>query len=690
MASTERSGDPANEIWGTWEELLLACAVNRHGTRSWDSVAMEIQARSPFSDLFTPQSCRQRYIDLRRRFESNGSGIKNDADDDSCGGDSGSPAEIPWLEELRKLRMAELRREVERYDASITSLQSKLKQLRAERETSEREMDLKEEEKDKDGELPDSPPGLIVRGDRMSCGDSRGSCKESNSTDLKVKDHKNSAGGEEADGAKTAQEADTRPAPTARPAGEVSYNGSSETLQKGAAQTAEERPPTGESGESVAGESAEVLGGKESSDVQSSASLSRRRRGRRRKAVSGSSSIAGDAETDAVSPIAACTRRTAAGSQPLASSLEIIRSSKYGSIFLRRLDSQESTNYRNLIRRHVDLEIVRARLERKGGAKYTSAEFFRDLLLLCNNAIVFFPKGSPESAAAVHLRDIVFKEMSTILPKRVPRPPLPPAMKESSSPPSKSVTMLKLDADLKSSLPGRKRSSGSIVACRKRSSIAAKVAAVGVSEAAGKEETEGIPDSDPKVEEDDKPIIAKSKMKERSKVPATRGFRTSKTRGSSGNRNSRNSKPSSKSSFVAEENAEEVPLKSQKKVVTAPSTSASKKRNVAGFLNRLKEKSSPSPTEGKLLGSLKIPRGGSGGREAEQKRGTKEGRKEAASSNQEKVTSADSSPPAKRSVGRPPKRLAPTPSPPPAKRAKEETAPSKRPPAPPRRKRGRK
>uniref|UniRef100_A0A453L499 Myb-like domain-containing protein n=1 Tax=Aegilops tauschii subsp. strangulata TaxID=200361 RepID=A0A453L499_AEGTS len=33
------------EIWGTLEELLLAFAVCRHGTASWDSVATEVQAR---------------------------------------------------------------------------------------------------------------------------------------------------------------------------------------------------------------------------------------------------------------------------------------------------------------------------------------------------------------------------------------------------------------------------------------------------------------------------------------------------------------------------------------------------------------------------------------------------------------------------------------------------------------------
>ena len=111
-----RSDDQEREIWGTWEELLLACAVNRHGTRSWDSVAMEVQARSPFSHLLTPQNCRQRYRDLQRRFAV-AAGIDGGAD--AAGNDSAAAAEVPWLEELRKLRVAELRREVERYDLSI-------------------------------------------------------------------------------------------------------------------------------------------------------------------------------------------------------------------------------------------------------------------------------------------------------------------------------------------------------------------------------------------------------------------------------------------------------------------------------------------------------------------------------------------------------------------------------------------
>lgn len=108
--------DTEKERWGTWEELLLACAVNRYGTKSWDSVAMEIQRRSSTLKLLTPHNCKLKYHDLRRRFTA-----KDDAtiatEDDSETDDKTQT--IPWLEELRKLRVAELKREVQKYDTSI-------------------------------------------------------------------------------------------------------------------------------------------------------------------------------------------------------------------------------------------------------------------------------------------------------------------------------------------------------------------------------------------------------------------------------------------------------------------------------------------------------------------------------------------------------------------------------------------
>jgi hypothetical protein len=107
-AAAEKGG----EIWGTLEELLLACAVTRHGTASWDSVAMEVQTRSPLAARpgLTPHSCRLRFRLLHRRFSTAGSGEEDDPDASAAEG---------WVDELRRLRVAELRRDVERCDLSI-------------------------------------------------------------------------------------------------------------------------------------------------------------------------------------------------------------------------------------------------------------------------------------------------------------------------------------------------------------------------------------------------------------------------------------------------------------------------------------------------------------------------------------------------------------------------------------------
>lgn len=87
--------------WGTWEELLLGGAVIRHGTRDWNLVASELRARTVnCTYTFTPEICKAKYEDLQQRY----SGCK------------------AWFEELRKQRMAELRRALEQSEGSIGSV----------------------------------------------------------------------------------------------------------------------------------------------------------------------------------------------------------------------------------------------------------------------------------------------------------------------------------------------------------------------------------------------------------------------------------------------------------------------------------------------------------------------------------------------------------------------------------------
>ena len=104
--------------WGTLEELLLACAVKRHGFKDWNSVSMELQNRSSLPPLLTTaRNCELKFQDLKRRFTS----FQNDAvlNHNASGIADKLDTALPWVDELRKLRVAELRREVQRYDVSI-------------------------------------------------------------------------------------------------------------------------------------------------------------------------------------------------------------------------------------------------------------------------------------------------------------------------------------------------------------------------------------------------------------------------------------------------------------------------------------------------------------------------------------------------------------------------------------------
>lgn len=106
-----------NQVWGTWEELLLAFAVNRHGFKDWDTVAMEVQSRATRL-LATARHCEQKFHDLSRRFADQcNDGLTPPQQDAEAAGDNSD--HVPWLDELRKLRVAELRREVQRRDDSI-------------------------------------------------------------------------------------------------------------------------------------------------------------------------------------------------------------------------------------------------------------------------------------------------------------------------------------------------------------------------------------------------------------------------------------------------------------------------------------------------------------------------------------------------------------------------------------------
>ncbi|POO01315.1 Octamer-binding transcription factor [Trema orientale] len=430
-----REHETSVQPWGTLEELLLACAVNRHGTESWDSIAMELANRTTSAAL-TPDSCRHKFDDLKRRFMPPN-------DDESA-------SFLPMVDELKKIRVEELRREVRRRDVSIVSLELKVKRLEEERERSlrgSRPESAGPDSRKKNLEGGGAAGGLTSSPENRADGKSNSgdasnrSFNESNSTSQKRGDSQRNDGvvvvngeaGPEPERNELSDPPRTETEPGKVVDGDDDNNNNNNDDNKNNSNNNNEKDNT-----------------KQSSDVQSSMSLSRKKRRRRRGGSAAAAAAAGsssgeepEAEGDEVSP--ATTKRVSAlKSEPLVKLLGTIRSHRLGSVFQRRLRSQESQRYKNLIRQHLDLQTIQARLE-KGVYSNSFHKFFRDLLLLFNNAIVFFRKSSPEHAAALELRALVSKEMHAKLGKTRPFTAKPEPTKEIdlASKPSKSSIVVK-------------------------------------------------------------------------------------------------------------------------------------------------------------------------------------------------------------------------------------------------------
>lgn len=111
--TTNRNEEPNNQsesLWTTWEDLLLSCAVKRYGLSDWSTVAMELQSRVDKTNVFTAQICADKFSDLKRRF---------DVSDAGDGRNLAGEGDVPWLDKLKNLRIAELKEIVEGRGVSI-------------------------------------------------------------------------------------------------------------------------------------------------------------------------------------------------------------------------------------------------------------------------------------------------------------------------------------------------------------------------------------------------------------------------------------------------------------------------------------------------------------------------------------------------------------------------------------------
>ncbi|TQD99869.1 hypothetical protein C1H46_014482 [Malus baccata] len=122
---------------------------------------------------------------------------------------------------------------------------------------------------------------------------------------------------------------------------------------------------------------------------------------------------------------------------------------------------QESERYKSLIREHMDLHVIQSKLNKGLYAEDCIPMFFRDLLLLFNNAVVFFRNNSPEHNAAQELRSIVLKEMNDQLPN-----PQPATGTVTSNVPKIETKAPKIEPDV-----SEKPTKSSIVVCGKRGSV---------------------------------------------------------------------------------------------------------------------------------------------------------------------------------------------------------------------------
>lgn len=608
--------------WTTWEELLLTSAVKRHGLKDWNAIAMELQSRTssvPNPVLLTAQICRTKFYDLRRRFSENTASEQNDVvgrgeevDDGGDGGGGGGNS-VPWLEDLKKLRMAELRRKVHGHDVSIQSLNSKVKRLEEEREQSMRENengdqnpDLEKNSVERSGNNKDDvirgvPPaddvaGVSVSGERSER--ENRSVNESNSTENRQTGEKLETETEPVQTGSVKQDPDTKALRA------DSWNDSSKP--------SEDKKVDDESAElhdSAAAESKE--GTKESSDVQSSASLTRK---------SGAPAAGGDEPV--VSP-ATMRRDSLKKSEPLVRFLDIIRAHKHGSTFEIRLESQKTEKYKSTIRQHVDLETVQTRIE-DGSYSSCTTKFYLDILLLVNNAIAFFPKASAESAAAFELRKLILKDLNNkkqrIGRQSNPSPEFAPILIKTKPDPERSSDSL---------LSKQKSSVPFIVVCRKRSSISGSNKADGINlPRPTVKSSSGSPNEDEIPKE--KPVTGVRSMR-----------RSNNTRTNSTSISTSKNPITNSTSYPGFTNKGEV-TKVVKKKKKNEVPNIVKRRGAADFLKRIK-KSSPEDSNGSSRRDQS--------RDDHQKKKDHE-RKEVTA--RQKVTEENS--PSKRGVGRPPKR----------------------------------
>ncbi|XP_021726375.1 uncharacterized protein LOC110693556 [Chenopodium quinoa] len=366
----ERGDDKVR--WGTWEELILGGAVLRHGSHNWDAVASELQTRSLYPYFFTPRVCKAKFKVLQE-----------------CYSDCSA-----WFEELRKKRVNELRRELEKSEESIGSLETKLETLKSE---------------------------------KAVCSYADLGCSAAESLEPLVKSGENESSGKDVsrDGSSAGsftQETRENSIPQCQAA-----------ATEASVEKRERKPVVLEPCIRL-----EKFPGidkiAETMLLEHGVHIKKKRGKRRRKEMNkdgkGGSvgennlrcspdimiTVANEKVTKGnVQPVIApdanvqnpCTSEQ--GMDEFVKILDSIMENEHASVFRRRLDSQKRARYKRIIRQHMDLDTIRSRIANKSITSII--ELLRDLLLLANNALVFYSKCTREYKCALVFRDLVTKTL---------------------------------------------------------------------------------------------------------------------------------------------------------------------------------------------------------------------------------------------------------------------------------------
>ncbi|CAM6071867.1 unnamed protein product [Sphagnum tenellum] len=391
----EASGRGA-DCWGTCEELLLVSAVRRHGTSNWNLIASELKDRAISLSVcpvyFSEEACKQKYDSLRGRY--------------------GSSNNMHWFEELRKLRVAHLKRELELYDGSIGSLQVKIKRLKA-----EKAQDM----------LLSKQAGITVA--KAQSNDSLLTLSTENRDDHSDVEKFQS---EAIDLSGASSDPHVLSPPVKEPSQE-------ETVQQSA---------TDQSVEDVA-HSQEEIGQLQSQTLQFSAGDEVGNTEQEKEIIQMTVDtkletskddllevpvieplalvkVNAESNEDVGSPdipvnepdLTEATTKVGIEHDSLRSTpitvkiVDMEKKPEETDSSQERKDSEKDHRYDLLIRRHMDLTTVRGRLEE--GVYSGSREFFRDLLLIFNNALVYYPSESSQFSAAKALRAEATREMERI------------------------------------------------------------------------------------------------------------------------------------------------------------------------------------------------------------------------------------------------------------------------------------